>query len=275
MYIQDIKTVNFYGDPLLTFMYNEQHYVAVEPVITYMGLDWDHYRRKLIDNMVEAMHDGVIDRFQAVQAVILKDGVEVSLVSMPLRRLPGFLFNINPNQIKNPEVRERVVRYQDECFVVLHDYWMHGLAANLRTNPSDIDSGYKDARAFSRPALAKACQRLAAHAAKIGKAAEEESTYNTMVTYAYSRLGISSSVVSDRMKLDKDPFLSGFQSLKLAYIEMCIVAGVDHVIAYDYDLDDLPMYIEEHVTRKLESVGHDFMALADFVPDSMFEDQQL
>ena len=275
MYVQDIKTVNFYGDPLVTFVHNDEHYVAVEPVILHMGLDWDYFRRKLTDSMVSAMHEGTYDRYNVTQAVIIQDGVEASLISLPLKRLNAFLFGINPNQIKDPEVRSRVIKYQEECVIALHDYWMHGLAANLRTTPSDIDSGYKDARAFSRPALSKACQRLAAHGAKIGKKVDEEETYNMMITYAYSRLGISSAAISDKMKLDKDPFMSGFQSLKLAYIEMCIVAGIDHVVAYDHNVEDLPLYIEEHVTRKLTSVGNDFMALADFVPDSMFEDPQL
>ena len=275
MYVQDIKTVNFYGDQLVTFVHNDEHYVAVEPVILHMGLDWDYFRRKLTDSMVSAMHEGTYDRYNVTQAVIIQDGVEASLISLPLKRLNAFLFGINPNQIKDPEVRSRVIKYQEECVIALHDYWMHGAAMNLRTTPSDIDSGYKDARAFSRPALSKACQRLAAHGAKIGKKVDEEETCNMMITYAYSRLGISSAAISDKMKLDKDPFMSGFQSLKLAYIEMCIVAGIDHVVAYDHNVEDLPLYIEEHVTRKLTSVGNDFMALADFVPDSMFEDPQL
>ena len=222
-----------------------------------------------------SLTEGYYDRFRVESLQLALDGESVSMLCIELKRLNAFLFTLNPNRVPDLEVRNRIIKYQEECVTVLHDYWLHGAAVNGRKNPSDIDSGYKDARAFSRPALAKACQRLAAHGAKIGKKVDEDETCNMMITYAYSRLGISSAAISDKMKLDKDPFMSGFQSLKLAYIEMCIVAGIDHVVAYDHNVEDLPLYVEEHVTRKLTSVGNDFMALADFVPDSMFEDHQL
>lgn len=275
MYVQDVKSVSFYGDKIVTFEINKEHFVAVEPIVIYMGLDWEHYRRKLLDNMIAAVRGEGYDRYAVQQANLVTDGEEVSVVCIPLKRLNAFLFSINPNQIKDAEVRHRVIKYQEECVLALHDYWFHGSAHNLRKNPSDIDSAYKDARAFSRPALAKACTNLAAYSAKIGQNADEDESYNALITYAYSRLGITSANISDHMVLDKDAVVSGFQSLKLAYIEMCIVAGIDHVIAYECNVEDLPLYIEEHVNRKLEAVGNDFLALADFVPDSMFEDRQL
>lgn len=51
---------------------------------------------------------------------------------MPLRKLPDWLATIDPGRVKSPEVRERVIQYQNECDDVLRRYWDDGIAVNPR-----------------------------------------------------------------------------------------------------------------------------------------------
>lgn len=54
------------------------------------------------------------------------------MVCIPLTNLNGWLFSINPDKVRE-EIREAVIRYQDECFVVLHNYWNNGAAIRHET----------------------------------------------------------------------------------------------------------------------------------------------
>ena len=49
---------------------------------------------------------------------------------LPLRKLAGWLSTVSPNKTK-PELRERIVRYQNECDDVLWDYWNKATAQPL------------------------------------------------------------------------------------------------------------------------------------------------
>lgn len=53
------------------------------------------------------------------------------MVCLPLRKLAGWLQTISPNKVK-PEIRDRVIQYQNECDDVLYDYWTKGVAVNPR-----------------------------------------------------------------------------------------------------------------------------------------------
>lgn len=57
---------------------------------------------------------------------------------MPLSKLDGWLFSINPAKVREDK-RELVERYQEECFVVLHDYWTKGQATNPRHDQPAIN----------------------------------------------------------------------------------------------------------------------------------------
>lgn len=46
---------------------------------------------------------------------------------MALRKLAGCLHTISPNKVR-PEIRDNVIRYQEECDDVLYDYWTKGEA---------------------------------------------------------------------------------------------------------------------------------------------------
>ena len=54
------------------------------------------------------------------------------MLCLPLRKLVGWLMTLSPNKIKNPEVRGRIIQYQNECDDALWHYWNDGIAVSPR-----------------------------------------------------------------------------------------------------------------------------------------------
>lgn len=57
--------------------------------------------------------------------------------TIPLSKLNGWLFSINPNKVK-PQVKQKLIEYKKECFNVLSNYFNNGIAVNHRTSQNDI-----------------------------------------------------------------------------------------------------------------------------------------
>lgn len=53
------------------------------------------------------------------------------MLCLALRKLNGWLQTISPNKVK-PEIRDKVVQYQEECDDVLYEYWTKGQVTNPR-----------------------------------------------------------------------------------------------------------------------------------------------
>lgn len=57
--------------------------------------------------------------------------------TIPLSKLNGWLFSINPNKVK-PQVKQKLIEYKKECFNVLNNYFNNGIAINHRASNTDI-----------------------------------------------------------------------------------------------------------------------------------------
>ncbi len=115
--------VVFHQDQLLIINHEDQPYVPMKPIVKGMGLTWQRQHEKL---------RACKDKFNYHHMVtVAKDGKQRKMFCIPLKKLNGWLFSINPEKVK-PEIREKVVAYQEECFAVLHDYWTKGYAVNPR-----------------------------------------------------------------------------------------------------------------------------------------------
>ena len=272
-YSSEITVVNFYGEKIPTIKTPDGRIVvAIRNVIENMGLEWDYHRSKIVEAQSRALTEGTYDRFRAENLSVNIEGEEAIVLCIDLKRLNALLFSINANRIPDLETRNRVIRYQEECVVALHDYWMHGAAVNMRITSHDIDSGYKDARAFSRPALVAAVARVEEHWVKdLGLELDKEDLYNQMIGYAYMRCGINPVGISEKGPLGETTLDSGYLSLKLAFIEMSIVAVLNHFVAYNVNPEDLGSAVEEHVAHRLNEVGNEILQMADFVPRSLFD----
>lgn len=117
-------TVPFHKAELCLVEYNGQPYTAMRPIVEGMGLAW------------QAQFEKLKQRFNSVIMEIMttgKDGKQYQMLCLPLKKLFGWLMTISPNKVK-PELRDMVIKYQEECDDVLWDYWTKGQAINQRAS---------------------------------------------------------------------------------------------------------------------------------------------
>lgn len=144
---QQLMPVPFYEDTVVLVGKDNEPLVSMKPIVINMGLDW------------KSQHAKVTDRFSSVMVEITTtggDGKQYAMTCLPLRKLPAWLYSISPNKVK-PELRDKIIRYQEECDDALWDYW------SKRSNAHDTGSlGITQQVILSRHriALLKEMQRI-------------------------------------------------------------------------------------------------------------------
>ncbi|RIQ48456.1 hypothetical protein D0844_17200, partial [Bordetella avium] len=110
--------VPFHGAVLLVVEHNGQPYVPMKPVVEGMGMAWQPQHRKLA---------AAEKRWGITILMIPSNGGNQEAVCLPLRKLPGWLMTISPNKVR-PELREKVITYQNEADDILWDAWQQKAA---------------------------------------------------------------------------------------------------------------------------------------------------
>ena len=112
-----ISTINvpFHGNNLYVVNFNGEPYVPMRPIVEGMGLAWQSQLEKLKKRFSKGV----------TEIVIPSKGGEQSMICLALRKLAGWLHTISPNKVK-PEIRDKVIKYQEECDDVLYEYWTTG-----------------------------------------------------------------------------------------------------------------------------------------------------
>ncbi len=112
------KTINvpFYGSDLYVVNYNGEPYVPMKPIVDGMGLAWQSQLEKLKQRFKSTVTEIVI---------VAADGKNRDMSCLALRKLAGWLATISPNKVK-ASIRDKVIRYQEECDDVLYEYWTTG-----------------------------------------------------------------------------------------------------------------------------------------------------
>ena len=113
--LTEIK-VPFHSAELYLVEHGGQPYTPMKPIVEGMGLAWQAQLAKLNANP---------KRWGITKIVIPTLGDLQEMVCLPLRKLFGWLMTISPNKVK-PELRDTVIKYQEECDDVLWDYWIKG-----------------------------------------------------------------------------------------------------------------------------------------------------
>lgn len=173
------KTILFYEDEITAVVVEEngrqQIYVPLRPICNYLGLDWaGQYQR--------------INRDPVLSEAINSIGVTPTeldpssnrprtsdMICLPLKYLNGWLFGVNANRVKD-DLRERVIRYQRECYDIL-------------------------AQAFQTPAARPDASTTLLQVRELGLAiarmAEEQIEFDHRLGAAENRLDHAAIVVSD------------------------------------------------------------------------------
>lgn len=77
------------------------------------------------------------ESFESKLIKVQTNGGMQEVFTIPLSKLNGWLFSINPNKVK-PEVKEKLIQYKKECFNVLNNYFNKGIAVNHRASETDL-----------------------------------------------------------------------------------------------------------------------------------------
>ncbi|EEJ2508833.1 phage antirepressor Ant [Salmonella enterica subsp. enterica] len=122
--------VPFNGQQIITAMAAGVAYVAMKPIVENLGMSWSTQQTKLMKQ---------ISKFNCVHMnMVAADGKLRKLLCLPLKKLNGWLFSINPEKVR-ADIRDKLIQYQEECFSVLHDYWTKGKSGNARKKTSVDD----------------------------------------------------------------------------------------------------------------------------------------
>lgn len=120
--------VTFDGDSLVLASHEGEPYVVMKPAVSALGLDWKSQHAKLTEKFSATM--GII-------TTVAEDGKLREMLSLPLRKFPGWLYTINPSKVA-PELRDKILRYQNECDEVLWAYWTSGVAVRPGYKPPSL-----------------------------------------------------------------------------------------------------------------------------------------
>lgn len=116
-----LMPVPFYEDTLVIVRKNAEPFVAMKSIVEGMGLAWQVQHRKIAEKF-----DSTVSEIDTVA----EDGKLRGMTCLPLRKLPAWLYSISPNKVA-PELRHKIIRYQEECDDVLWDYWSKGSATRV------------------------------------------------------------------------------------------------------------------------------------------------
>lgn len=110
---------HFLGQEITLVDLNGVAYVAMREVVMGIGLDWKVQHRKLTAQS---------EKFSCGHMTTTgKDGKKYEMLCIPIKKLNGWLFSLNPNKVR-PDLKQRLEEYQEECFLALWDYWTEGVA---------------------------------------------------------------------------------------------------------------------------------------------------
>ncbi len=232
--------VNFYGNPITVLIPPEgEKYV-------------------LLDELLAGLDLSIVDVYNPNKHRVSELG---GRVICPHATLNGLLFELKAEEV-NPELREMLVVYQEECATALKDYWNDmGIAINRRENPSDITSKFRDDRALSRPLLVR-------YAGAYAKAAgsDPDQVFNKALNSCYDMAMLDAKGEYET--------LTGLQAKWLAFVERSYAQALKHCATWQQLPEDVDAYAREHVLKHLAKFNNHgqemFLKLADSVPASMY-----
>lgn len=112
-------TAEFLGKEITLVDNNGIAYVAMREIVEGIGLSWGSQSIKLHENS---------KKFNCFDIeTVGADGKKRKMLCMPIKKLNGWLFSINPNKVR-ADLKTRLEEYQEECFLALWDYWTEGIA---------------------------------------------------------------------------------------------------------------------------------------------------
>jgi hypothetical protein len=130
----DVRGVDFYGEAVIGVLVEandeRQVYVPIRSICERLGLDWSgQYQRIKRDEVLnEALRTVRIERSESVGVTPTKSRRgDPNSVCLPLKLLPGFLFGVSADRVKDEEIRAKLIIYRRECYDVLWNAFKYAI----------------------------------------------------------------------------------------------------------------------------------------------------
>ncbi|MFO7679603.1 MAG: phage antirepressor N-terminal domain-containing protein [Chloroflexota bacterium] len=137
------RTVFFYDDEITAVVFDgetQEIYVPLRPLCDYLGLNWSGQRQRIHRDPVLSQVKGecVIHSPSSGE----RGGGSQTILCLPLDYLNGWLFGISANRV-NDDVRDKLVRYQLECYRVLAREFVQTAVSATPSATSALQSVYE------------------------------------------------------------------------------------------------------------------------------------
>jgi hypothetical protein len=132
----EVKETDFYGDKITAALVKidavQQVYVPIRPLCDYLGLNWSGQFERIKRNpvMETALGSVRVTRTQGKRSQ--------NLAALQLEMLPGWLFGIDAQRVK-PELKDKIIRYQRECFKILWQAFQNEAIAVVGIDPFAVE----------------------------------------------------------------------------------------------------------------------------------------
>ena len=133
------KTVTFYDDQITAVLTEDDTvYIPLRPICDLLGIAWPAQRTRIKRDPIlsQELTPCVIVTITQGQA-----GQRREMSCLPLDFISGFLFGINAQRVK-PELQDKIIRYQYECYKTLADAFREG---QLTGQQVDIEAYMQEA----------------------------------------------------------------------------------------------------------------------------------
>ena len=119
----ELETFNFNEDEvqLITDTRDGSQWIPVTRLAENIGIDPYNQRKKVQDDPKFSSRDIMCPG---------KDGKKYKMISLPKDEVGAWLFSVNSNKIKNPDVRKNLIQYQKTLVTAIHDFTTKGIAVN-------------------------------------------------------------------------------------------------------------------------------------------------
>jgi hypothetical protein len=144
------KEVEFYEDTIIAVrLVDGIVYVPIRPICDNLGVTLAGQRERI--NRDPVLSEVVV----SVSVTLTQQARE--MLCLPLKFIPGWLFGMNADRVK-PELRERIIRYQRECYDVLAEAFVEG---RLTSDPLFEELLQQDTEAVQAYRILQAMVKLA------------------------------------------------------------------------------------------------------------------
>lgn len=110
-------SVPFNSSILYIIKHYGKPYVPIKPVVEGMGMDWQRQRAKLKEQF-----NAHIKKFAIKPSI---DSQPTMFLCLTLDNFSDWMQTVCPNKVK-PQIRDKVIQYQCECYDLLHKSWAKG-----------------------------------------------------------------------------------------------------------------------------------------------------